>query len=106
MDPIFTKLERTGRDLAGETSAFAKRTRGAGETFVLDLRDACAAVPDLPGVTARLSDPHTLEVDVPKAEGLNRVFARLSEAGIEVLSLRNKVNRLEELFLRLVEKHA
>ena len=48
-------------------------------------------------------DDHTLEADVSKEQSLNDLFARLSAAGIEVVSMRNKVNRLEELFMRLVE---
>ena len=51
-------------------------------------------------------DDHTLEVEVSKDRNLNDVFTRLSADGIEVLSMRNKVNRLEELFMRLVEKPA
>jgi ABC-2 type transport system ATP-binding protein len=42
-------------------------------------------------------------VDIPRAEGINRLFQALSAQGIEVVSMRNKSNRLEELFLRLVE---
>jgi ABC-2 type transport system ATP-binding protein len=48
-------------------------------------------------------DDHTIEVDVSKEHSLNDIFARLTAAGIEVVSMRNKVNRLEELFMRLVE---
>ncbi|MBV8975344.1 MAG: hypothetical protein JOY74_09485, partial [Sinobacteraceae bacterium] len=51
----------------------------------------------------RLVDDHTLEVEVSKDDNLNDMFARLSQLGIEVLSMRNKVNRLEEIFMRLVE---
>jgi ABC-2 type transport system ATP-binding protein len=76
------------------------------ETFVLNLRDACVTVPTVSGMAVRLVDDHTLEVDVAREDGLNRVFARLGEVGIEVISMRNKVNRLEELFLKLVEKRA
>ena len=74
------------------------------ETFILDLRRDLAAAPDLAGIQCRLSDPHTLEVDVDKSQNLNQVFAQLSQADIEVLSMRNKSNRLEELFVGLVEK--
>ncbi|HEY6927073.1 MAG TPA: hypothetical protein VI653_26585, partial [Steroidobacteraceae bacterium] len=49
-------------------------------------------------------DAHTLEVETAKEQNLNDVFARLSSLGIEVLSMRNKVNRLEEIFMRLIEK--
>ncbi|QJR81429.1 ABC transporter ATP-binding protein [Alteromonas pelagimontana] len=72
------------------------------ETFILDLADN-SPTPTLAGFTHRMTDPHTLEVDVEKAEGLNPVFAQLSEQGVQVLSMRNKSNRLEELFVNLVE---
>ncbi|SDJ72737.1 MULTISPECIES: ABC transporter ATP-binding protein [Pseudomonas] len=75
------------------------------ETFVLDLKGAVAQLPQLPGYPARLLDDHTLEVQVDKAAGINGLFAALNAQGIEVLSLRNKTNRLEELFVSLVEKN-
>ena len=75
------------------------------ETFVLDLKGAVAQLPQLPGYPARLLDDHTLEVQVDKAAGINGLFAQLNGQGIEVLSLRNKSNRLEELFVSLVEKN-
>jgi ABC-2 type transport system ATP-binding protein len=50
-------------------------------------------------------DRQTLEVEVSKERSLNDIFLRLSDLGIEVLSMRNKVNRLEEIFMRLVESH-
>jgi len=73
------------------------------EVFVLNLREPLQAVPQLPGYAAALTDDRTLEVEVNKEQNLNEVFAALSERGIEVLSMRNKANRLEELFMRLVE---
>ncbi len=74
------------------------------ETFVLNFRTAAATAPQLPGYAFRMTDDHTLEIDVRKEQGLNDIFARLSQQGIEVASMRNKVNRLEELFMRLVER--
>jgi ABC-2 type transport system ATP-binding protein len=74
------------------------------ETFVLNLRDTLTIVPKLEGYDVRLVDPHTMEVETAKEQNLNDVFARLSSLGIEVLSMRNKVNRLEEIFMRLIEK--
>jgi ABC-2 type transport system ATP-binding protein len=73
------------------------------ETVVLNLRDSLAAAPRLEGYEVTLVDDHTLEVEVSRGENLNDMFARLSALGIEVLSMRNKVNRLEEIFIRLVE---
>jgi ABC-2 type transport system ATP-binding protein len=76
------------------------------ETFVFNLREPLAVPPPLPGYVAALVDDHTLEVEVSKEENLNDIFARLSALGIEVLSMRNKVNRLEEIFMQLVEGRA
>lgn len=73
------------------------------ETFILDLKQDVDALPALDGIQCRLIDNHTLEVDIAKEHSLNQLFAQLSEQGIEVLSMRNKANRLEELFVALVE---
>ncbi|MEP7312485.1 MAG: ABC transporter ATP-binding protein [Pseudomonadota bacterium] len=76
------------------------------ENFVLSLRNSMSVAPVLDGYTVKLADDHTLEVEISKEQNLNDVFARLSAQGIDVLSMRNKVNRLEEMFMRLVENHA
>ncbi|WP_113907888.1 ABC transporter ATP-binding protein [Aliidiomarina celeris] len=73
------------------------------ETFILDLAPVENTV-TLSTVNMRQLDDHTIEVDVPKAEGLNNVFSELSQQGVKVLSMRNKANRLEELFVHLVEQ--
>jgi ABC-2 type transport system ATP-binding protein len=73
------------------------------ESFLLTLRSSLAAVPDLQGFGIKRVDDHTLEIEVHKEQNLNDVFGALSARGIEVLSMRNKVNRLEEMFMRLVE---
>ncbi len=62
-----------------------------------------ASAPLLAGYVAAVVDDHTLEIEVSKEENLNDIFARLSALRIEVLSMRNKVNRLEEIFMQLVE---
>jgi ABC-2 type transport system ATP-binding protein len=72
------------------------------ETFVLNLREPAAAAPKLPGYAVKLVDERTLEVEVSKDRSLNDIFVRLSAQGVDVVSMRNKVNRLEELFMRLV----
>ena len=61
---------------------------------------------DIPGFALRQIDDHTFEVDISKEQNLNELFARFTVLGIEVLSMRNKVNRLEEIFMRLVENRA
>ncbi|MFJ4373845.1 ABC transporter ATP-binding protein [Pseudomonas japonica] len=75
------------------------------ETFVLDLRHDLAQAPQLAGYPCRLINPHTLEVQVDKEVGITALFGQLALQNIEVTSLRNKTNRLEELFVSLVEKN-
>jgi len=72
------------------------------ETFLLDIAPTEAVI-TLEGYTFRQTDSHSLEVDVVKAQGLNGVFSALTAQDIQVLSMRNKANRLEELFVSLVE---
>ena len=76
------------------------------ETFVFDLETPLTRQLDLTGITG-LSQPdeQTLEVTLTEGESLNGVFNQLSEQGITVASKRNKANRLEELFMRLVDKN-
>jgi ABC-2 type transport system ATP-binding protein len=73
------------------------------ETFVLDLRAPLAAAPALAECLVRRVDDHTLEVEISKEQSLNAVFTQLTALGLDVVSMRNKVNRLEEMFMRLVE---
>jgi len=77
------------------------------ETFVLDLREPLAALPalDLPGITLKQIDSQTIELSVQKNYSLNDAFGMLSQHGILISSMRNKSNRLEELFVGLVEKN-
>jgi len=75
------------------------------ETFILDIRQEVAELPQLDGYVIRPRDAHTLEVDVPKTQGLNALFQHLNTVGLEVSSMRNKANRLEELFVSLVDKN-
>jgi ABC-2 type transport system ATP-binding protein len=73
------------------------------ETFVLNLGAPPSQPLALPGYRVVQVDETTIEVEVNREQNLNGIFAALSAAGVEVLSMRNKANRLEELFLRLVE---
>jgi ABC-2 type transport system ATP-binding protein len=91
-----------GRIIENDTMAGVIR-KLAQETFVLNFRAPVAVPPPLPGYVSRMTDDRTLEVEVTKERSLNDIFARLTQDGIEVVSMRNKVNRLEELFMRLVE---
>jgi ABC-2 type transport system ATP-binding protein len=73
------------------------------ESFLFTLRDATTTVPQLDGYGVKLVDDHTLEVEISRDQSVNDIFARLSAQRVDVLSMRNKVNRLEEMFMRLVE---
>lgn len=72
------------------------------ETFIFDFAGEPAAI-SLESFTWRQLDSHSIEVDVENAQGLNPIFAQLSAQNIKVLSMRNKANRLEELFVSLVD---
>lgn len=72
------------------------------EVFVFNLRHPLETTPQWPGYRMVMPDDHTLEIEVSKDQNLNDIFSRFTHAGIEVLSMRNKTNRLEELFMRLV----
>ncbi|TPW17654.1 MAG: ABC transporter ATP-binding protein, partial [Halothiobacillaceae bacterium] len=71
-------------------------------TLLLDLVRPLQVVPELRGFIVGRIDDLTLEVEVPRDTYINGLFVALSAQGIEVRSLRNKSNRLEELFIRLV----
>lgn len=75
------------------------------EGFLFDIDGALpAALPAIEGATLLATDDHTLDLDMPRAMDLNRVFAALDGAGIRVRSMRTKTNRLEELFVRMTSK--
>ncbi len=72
------------------------------EGFLFDIDgDLPAQLPVIEGTTLVATDTHTLDLDMPRAMDLNRVFAALNDAGIRVRSMRTKSNRLEELFVRM-----
>ena len=73
------------------------------ESFVLSLQQPIQQPPVLNGYAVRLRNEHEIEVDVAKGQGLNGVFEALSAQSLHVASMRTKTNRLEELFIRLVE---
>lgn len=73
------------------------------EGFLLDVDGTLPAqLPHIDGATLIRLDDHTLELDMPRAMDLNRVFAALQAGGIRVRSMRTKSNRLEELFVRMI----
>lgn len=73
------------------------------EAFVLSLEQRLDEAPVLDGYAVKLRNDHELEVEVEKDQGLNALFAELSAKSLRVASMRTKTNRLEELFMRLVE---
>ena len=75
------------------------------ETFVLDLSNEIDACPEIEGYSISLKDQNQMEVEIPKSESLNELFSELSKKNISIISMRNKTNRLEELFLGMVEKN-
>ena len=74
------------------------------EVFVLSLTAELSEAPELKGFRTRLRDNCELEVEKGPDTDINDLFAQLTARNIHVVSLRNKANRLEEMFMRLVEK--
>jgi len=91
-------------EIIEQTSMKAFLSKLDRETLVLDLGKDIAVAPQLEGVTTTLLDAHTLEVEVPRQASLNAMFSQLTALEIPVISMRNKANRLEELFVSLVER--
>ncbi len=85
-----------------DTNMKALINRLHSETFVLDLAEPLSELPVTNGYALRQIDSTTLEVDISKEQGINKLFGYLSDNGIRVISLRNKSNRLEELFIRMI----
>lgn len=75
------------------------------ETFILDLKGEINNINTLDGYPLTMVDSSTLEVSIDKDQSLNELFNHLSTEGIEIISMRNKANRLEELFIDMVEKN-
>jgi len=73
------------------------------ETFILDLEEPLSQLPEPGKHKLNQVDAYTLEAEICRDDSINTLFTELSERGIRVLSMRNKTNRLEELFMNLVE---
>ena len=73
------------------------------ETFILDIESPITQLPATGTHKMTLVDENTIEAELCRDDSINELFAELSGAGIKVLSMRNKTNRLEELFMNLVE---
>lgn len=76
------------------------------EVLILDIEQAMRVVPELADFPVQLFDEHTLEIEIAKGQSINDVFSMLSAQGLLVTSMRNKSNRLEELFVNLVANNA
>jgi ABC-2 type transport system ATP-binding protein len=75
------------------------------EVFIFDTKEQLEQFPVLDGYSGQLIDDHSFEVSVEKNQSLNALFDLLNQKNIQVLSMRNKANRLEELFVSMVESH-
>lgn len=75
------------------------------EVFIFDTREEIEVCPELEGYKGQLIDSHSFEVEVEKHQSLNEIFTVLTKQNIHVVSMRNKANRLEELFVSMVESH-
>ncbi len=93
-------------EIAEHSSMKALLSQLHKEVVILDIKNSLSTAPELPGFTSVLTDAHTLEVEIDKNQSVNALFTELTEAGVEVSSLRNKANRLEELFVNLVKTSA
>ncbi len=91
--------------IAERTSLPRLLSRLHTETFVLNLKGRVTELPELGGFVLQAVDDCTIEVEMNRAHTINGLFEALSRNGIEVISLRNKQNRLERLFLELVDRH-
>ena len=87
-----------------DTSTRELIARLGNETFILDTRNNIFDLPNLDCHAVRLIDEHTLEVDIDKDMGIGNLFDELNQLGIDVRSMRNKTNRLEQLFMQLVDE--
>ena len=75
------------------------------EVFVLDTQQPVSNLLALSGYQLEQVEPSCIELTISKGQALNDVFSHLAKQGIAVTSMRNKTNRLEELFVRLVQQH-
>ncbi|HCM1501268.1 TPA: ABC transporter ATP-binding protein [Vibrio parahaemolyticus] len=90
-------------ELIENTTMKALLSKLSVETFILDI-EIDGEVPELNGVNRQSLIDGSLEIELDKSQGLNAVFAQLTEHGVKVLSMRNKANRLEELFVSIVRE--
>lgn len=87
--------------LIENTSMRSLLAKMQSEVFIFDFSPV-ESLPVLPGYQSLLIDPGILEVEVIRNQGLNALFGLFNQQGIKILSMRNKANRLEELFVHLI----
>ena len=75
------------------------------ESFIFDAYENLSELPSINGYKGRIINNNSFEVEVEKNKSLNTLFTNLTTQGIEISSMRNKTNRLEELFVSLVQPH-
>jgi ABC-2 type transport system ATP-binding protein len=92
-------------ELLIQTSMKALLNRLQMETLLLDLKEPLTELPKSNNYTLKLIDAHTLSISYNKSSTLNEIFEFLNQASIQVVSLRNKSNRLEELFIHLLAQN-
>jgi len=90
-------------EIVENTSMSALLKKLEHERFILYLSSPFSSLPELPGYKIMAIDELTLEVEVSKNRGMNALFNALHQAGIEISSMRNKHNRLEEMFVSLTQ---
>ena len=91
-------------DLVENTSMKSLLSRLDIQGFILDINKPLNQAPLIPNFPIELNDSSTLSVAIKKDQSINELFQQLSEQGIQVNSMRNKSNRLEEMFIEMVKK--
>lgn len=91
-------------NIAENTSIKKLLDRIDSETFIFDLKESITEIESIEGMKFQIIDPQTLEVSIARSRTINELFDFFKDKKITIMSLRNKSNRLEELFLNLVEK--
>ena len=92
-------------DIVANTSMKSLLRQLNTETFILDLAEEVHELPEQAGYTDELLNPHQLQVTITREQSLNEVYTALTNLDVHVTSMRNKTNRLEELFVNLVQKN-
>lgn len=90
-------------EIVENTSIHALLSKLDRETFVFDVKQPITSLPTLEGVKFSLAGTQSIEAEIKKDISINRLFDLFNQQNLEVLSMRNKSNRLEELFISLIE---